>query len=209
VSPHRAALELLRGDHDLTTEHGRSRERWRRVALAAVGAGGFRVVSMAGTLLTLPLVIAYAGQERYGLFAVVTTLAALLAFSDLGLGNGLMTALADAEGRGNLERAGRLVSSATALLLAVGLLLGVFAALLVPLLDWGMLLGAPPALAAESRAGVLGFREAQRPEVVVLAATKRRPQDGTSASTGLAGEEGSHRLCPWRSAEGSLSPTTI
>ncbi len=147
----------VRGGHDLGTEHGRGRERWRRVLFAAVGAGVFRLVSMAGTLITLPLVLHYLGKSAFGLFSVTTTLASLLAFSDLGLGNGLITSLAEARGRQDLARQRGLVSSAVFLLVLIALVLGALVAAAVPLLDWAALLGAPAELKGEARNAIAVF----------------------------------------------------
>ena len=160
------AFDVLRGDHDLSTPEGRGRERWRRIALAALGASGFRVVTMAGTLVTVPLIIAYAGNDGFGLFSVVTTLVTMLAFSDLGIGNGLVTALGQAHGRGDAVEQRRLVSSAGFLLVVVATLFGVLFALVLPLIDWAAVFGvdgdryasqARPAVAVFAVGFVLGI----------------------------------------------------
>ena len=154
----RASLRvLLRGGHDVSTHEGRSLERWRRVLLAALGGGGFRVVSMLGTLVTLPLVHNYSGENSYGLFALVTTLGTLLAFADLGLGNGLISALPSALGRGALDEARRLVSSAILLLTAVAAGLGAIALVVVPTVNWADLLGAGGDAVGQARATVAVF----------------------------------------------------
>lgn len=157
MSARSTALLALRGEHDLETEAGRSRERWRRIALAAVGAAGFRAVSVLGTLVTLPLVIGYLGTTGTGLFTVMTTLVTLLAFSDLGIGNGLVTALARATGAGDHTEARRLVASAAFLLVGVAVVLGVVAALVVPAVDWAQLLNVGPSFADQARPSVAVF----------------------------------------------------
>lgn len=119
----------------------RGRERWRRVWHAALGAAGFRAVSMLGTLVTVPLVLASLGELRFGALMVVTQLATLLVFSDLGLGNGLVTALAAAVAEGDRHRVRSLVASTWYLLVAVAVT-GLAALLLAwPFLEWDRLLG--------------------------------------------------------------------
>jgi O-antigen/teichoic acid export membrane protein len=117
------------------------RERWRRIWRAAFGAAAFRGVSMVGTFVTIPLVLDELGPTRFGVFVLVTQLATLLVFSDLGLGNGLITALAGARADGDERRARELVSSTWALLLLVALGGGVLFGLLFPLIPWSALLG--------------------------------------------------------------------
>jgi O-antigen/teichoic acid export membrane protein len=123
------------------TDEGIGRERWRRIWRAAFGAAAFRGVSMAGTFVTIPLVLDQLGPTRFGLFVLVTQLATLLVFSDLGLGNGLITALARARANADAQQARELVSSAWALLLVVAAGGGVLFALVFPFVSWSAVLG--------------------------------------------------------------------
>ncbi|MBG6103485.1 lipopolysaccharide biosynthesis protein [Micromonospora vinacea] len=63
-------------------------------------------------LLLIPATLSYLGTDRYGLWMAVTALTGMVAFADLGLGNGLMTKLAPCLAAGDIERARRYVSSA-------------------------------------------------------------------------------------------------
>ncbi|NHC46361.1 lipopolysaccharide biosynthesis protein [Motilibacter aurantiacus] len=118
------------------------KERWRRIGLAVVGAAGFRLVTVAGSLVTVPFIHNVLDSEGYALFVLVTQLATLLVFSDLGLGNGLVSPLARAQAQGDREQVRRLVSTAWFLLLAVAAALALLLALVFPHVDWGGLLGA-------------------------------------------------------------------
>ena len=120
-------------------DHGR--ERWRRIWHAAFGGAAFRAVSIAGTFVTVPLVLAELGEARFGVLVLVTQLATLLVFSDLGLGNGLVTSLARALAERDLHRARALVSSTWYLLVGVMLLAGTVFAAVTFLVDWPHLLG--------------------------------------------------------------------
>lgn len=112
---------------------------------------------MVGTFVTVPFITGYATEDGYGLFAVVTTLASLLAFSDLGIGNGLVTALSRANAAGDADESRRLVSSAAFLLLGVAALLGAVSLVVVPLVDWAGLLGVPAPLADQATPAVAVF----------------------------------------------------
>lgn len=105
-------------------EAGRARERHRRIALSAVSAVGARAVALLGSLITFPIVLRHLGSERFGLWVTITTLVWLLPFADLGLGQGLVNAIADADGRHDRDRAISAVSSGFFGLLALALVLG-------------------------------------------------------------------------------------
>ena len=100
-------------------------ERSRRVALTAATSGMATVVSMTVGLITVPLAVNYLGAERYGLWITVSSIFALLAFADLGIGNGLLNAIAESDGRDDREAARRSVSSAFFILLLASTVLAV------------------------------------------------------------------------------------
>ena len=151
----RAALRYVSlRPFDASTAEGRARERERRVALAALSNVALRVFSGVLTLLTVPLTIGYLGPERYGLWTTITSLLAMMAFFDFGVGHGLMTAVAAATGRGESKLA-RLVSSG--FFIELVLASAVFCAVLVASLygDWGRWLGLTSAQAQAEAPGVV------------------------------------------------------
>jgi O-antigen/teichoic acid export membrane protein len=117
------------------------RARWVRIWQAAFGAAVFRVISIAGTFVTVPLVLDELGDVRFGALVLVTQLATLLVFSDLGLGNGLVSSLAAALADDDRARARALVSSTWFLLVAVMLAAGAVFGAVVAFVDWSGLLG--------------------------------------------------------------------
>lgn len=115
------------------TGEDRSRERYRRVALATLTSGAAKALGLLNTLLTIPLITPRLGPERFGLFFTMSTVPVLLSFTDFGLGNGLLTALAAAHGQGDETRARRLVSTAWWTLVGIAL---AFLALFAALYSW-------------------------------------------------------------------------
>ncbi len=97
-------------------------------------------MSMLVALLTVPLTVSYLGTERYGLWLTLSSLIAMLSFADLGLGNGLRTMVADADGRGDRETIVRLASTAIAvqLIVATGFVLSLV--LVAPGVNWAGIL---------------------------------------------------------------------
>lgn len=126
----------------LRASNDRSKERIRRVIMSVFSAGFARGISMATTLLTIPLTAPYLGPERFGLFMTLCSVPLFLSFSDFGIGNGLLTELAKADGRDDLDEARTLVSSAFFLLLAIGAFVALVAIGAYHWIDWGHVFGA-------------------------------------------------------------------
>ena len=103
---------------------------------------------MVSSIVSVPLTLRYLGAERYGLWMAISSFIALLGFSDLGIGSGLVNAISVAHGRNDRDAAVRYTSSALAMLgaIAVGLLL-IFAAV-YPLVPWPRVFNASTAAAA-------------------------------------------------------------
>ncbi|HEX3524994.1 MAG TPA: hypothetical protein VHT52_23270 [Stellaceae bacterium] len=64
-----------------------------------------RAIGLLTTLVTVPLAIRYLGGERYGLWMTITSLIAMIGFLDLGIGNALIGAIAEAQARNDREQA--------------------------------------------------------------------------------------------------------
>lgn len=118
------------------TPDTRSKERYRRVLLSAATGSAVRLIGILTVALTVPLTLGYLGQERYGLWVTVTSLAAVLQFSDLGLGNGLVTMIAQSPGRDAREKVRTLLSSALALLAISGTVILAISLLSARFIDW-------------------------------------------------------------------------
>lgn len=121
---------------DGSTEQGRSQERLRRVAITAISSVFAKLIGIATTLITVPLTIGYLGEERYGLWMTISSVIALLAFADLGIGNGLLNSISEANGKDDRELARNYVSSTFFMLLFVSVILGSAFIIAYPYLPW-------------------------------------------------------------------------
>ncbi|MBX3052995.1 MAG: oligosaccharide flippase family protein [Caldilineaceae bacterium] len=121
---------------DLSTPLGRSKERLRRAALTTLSSLTARSIYVLATLISVPLSLNYLGTERYGLWMTVTSTLGLLAFADLGIGNGLVNALSEADGRDDSALAKRAVSSGFFMLLAIALFLLSIFLVAYPFIPW-------------------------------------------------------------------------
>ena len=129
-----------------------------RGLLRAGGVGAVvRLGSVAIAIVTVRVTLHGLGNELYGVVATLATITALLGFADLGIGQGLLTKLAAAHGRDDIEEMRSLVSSAWTTLLALGAAVAAVGVVLTLVLPWPKLLGAPPAEAGEVRLSVLVF----------------------------------------------------
>lgn len=141
-----------------STPGGRSRERYRRAFLTAATSLGARGIQILTMLLSVPLTIGYLGLERFGLWVTISSLGALVAFADLGLGGSLMTAVAEADGEDDQESARRYVSSVFFTLCAVALALGSAFGIASAWISWdGLFNVASPRAVDEAGAAVAVF----------------------------------------------------
>jgi len=102
-------------------------------ALASAGAKGINVLTL---LVSVPLALRYLGTERFGLWMTISSVIAVLGFADLGIGNGLLNAVSEANGRDDRETAKKYVSSAFFMLSGVAAVLAVLFAASYRLLPW-------------------------------------------------------------------------
>jgi O-antigen/teichoic acid export membrane protein len=155
----RQVAGLVRLDaFDTSTDAGRSRERYRRVGLTFLATVAGRGGAAAASLIAVPVMLRYLGAERYGLWAAISSAGLALLFADLGIGNGLLSVLAEDVGRDDRAAARKHVSSAFMALLLVALVLGGVFALVYPRVPWSALLRAASETAArESGPAVAAF----------------------------------------------------
>lgn len=121
---------------DQSTPEGRSGERDRRIALSAAASAMAKILSIGTALISVPLSLGYLGQERFGMWAIISSLIAMLAFADFGLGNGVLSAVAKAHGNDDAVGTRRVVSTGFFLLCGVALVLVALFALAYPWFNW-------------------------------------------------------------------------
>lgn len=128
-------------NNDLSTEEGRSNERLKRVTWTSIAALFAQVLQMAIPLITVRITLDYMGDDVYALWTTVNSLFALMAYADMGLGNGLQTKLSQETGKKENFRGGIVVSSTYFILSVIALIFGVVFGICYPLLNWGKIVG--------------------------------------------------------------------
>lgn len=130
------------------TESGRAEERYRRVVLSVGSSAASRSVAVAIAFISVPLTIGYLGTERYGMWMTITSITAMLSFSDFGIGNGLVGLVAASSGRDNRRDAARAVASAFYMLLGIAAFIIALLALSYNWISWPRALRLTTALAS-------------------------------------------------------------
>ena len=81
---------------DVSSEEGRSHERYRLALLAIIANVVSRGLAMLVMLFAVSLTISYLGAERFGVWMTISSFAGILLFLDLGVGNALTNRVAEA-----------------------------------------------------------------------------------------------------------------
>lgn len=150
----RNTLSLIRfRPFDCSTPEGRSQERHRRVILSGLSLTGAKAVNVLTMLITVRLALGYLGEVRNGVWLAISALVNMLNFADLGIGNGLLNAMSDANGRDDKLAASRYASSAFFLLAGIGAGALVLFTAAYPFVPWPALFNVPPGTQAAAESG--------------------------------------------------------
>jgi len=127
------------------------------------GASNFagRGVALLVSAVTLPLTVRYLGKLEYGVWITISTTVVMLSVLDLGIANTLTNFISSAYASDDKEAAQGYFATAFWLTCGVAIVLGLIAAGVFHVLNWGSLLGlTEPALIAQARTCVaisIGF----------------------------------------------------
>jgi len=151
-------LKLMLGRTPAADDSDRRFVAVTRGASTALGARG---VALLTGFVAVPLTVRYLGAERYGAWVTIASTISWLSIADLGLGNGLTSALSEAYGKRDFELAQRHVATAFWLLAGIAATCGLLFATISPHLDWAALLNVHSEVAraevAQAAALAVGF----------------------------------------------------
>ena len=111
---------------------GRTRRLVEAVRSAIISKGVLVLVSV----VSIPIAIRYLGAERFGIWATISTLLAMLLVLDFGVANSLTNFISEGYARDDREHASRYSSTALLLMVVIAVILGLIAWLLWPYLNW-------------------------------------------------------------------------
>lgn len=143
---------------DLAGDALHARKRKVRLVYSAGMSLVAKIISVATAFITVPLTLHYLGPERYGMWMVMSSLLAMLAFADLGIGNGVLNSVAAAYGRDDRSAIREASASGMAILAVIALVLLAAFMLAYPFIAWERLFNVKTAGArAEAGPAVLAF----------------------------------------------------
>jgi O-antigen/teichoic acid export membrane protein len=132
-------------------------ERYRLAAWAIVANVVSTALGMLAFVITVPLTLSYLGEERFGVWMTVASLAGMLSFLDLGVGNALINHVATAKATGNSLQLRRVITHGLLLLSAIGLTIGILLISGIYWLPLDRLIKVTSSLAAEEAKQTLGI----------------------------------------------------
>lgn len=144
-----ALIGVLRRPDDPASEAGRAQLRNRAIALTALASACARGIQILTALVAVPLTLHYLGNERYGMWMTLSAFTALLSFTDFGIGNSVLTALAHRAGQDDHHGLRVQVSSAYGAMTGIAAIMLVLLAIVWPFVDWAGLFNAKSALARQ------------------------------------------------------------
>lgn len=145
-------LKFIKKPSDVSTEDERSKERYRRITISAILSLANKGVTVVTTLISVPLTVNYLGAERYGLWMTISSAVAMLGFADLGMGNGLLNLISEANGKDDRHLARVYVSSAFFMLLGVSLLILILFSSIYFFIPWSNIFNVQSSLAIRETA---------------------------------------------------------
>jgi O-antigen/teichoic acid export membrane protein len=128
---------LLPRDPKSADDHSRGAERNRRAVLTGGAATLARAMQIGSSLVTVPLTLKYLGNERFGLWMTISSVLAMAAFADFGVGNGVLNTVAKAFGKDDMIGVRKAVSSGFALLNSIAALLLLAFFSIYRFVNWG------------------------------------------------------------------------
>jgi O-antigen/teichoic acid export membrane protein len=141
---------------DTSSETGRSDERHRRITLTALASSSAKAITIITSFITVPLTLNYLGTERYGLWMTISSVISMMVFSDFGIGNGLMNAVAEAYGKDDKEALKRHIANAAVILGSIATVIVVLFLSTYSLVEWGIFFNVKSPLAIQESGSALG-----------------------------------------------------
>ena len=116
--------------------------RSQKILASGASVVAARVVTVLCSFVAMPMCLSYLGLQSFGLWATITSIVAVMAFADLGIGNGVLNMLSTALGRDDAESIRRITATAFTLLSALGAVSFAVFLVLHSFVRWDEVLGA-------------------------------------------------------------------
>jgi len=114
----------------------RALDRQRRAVLSSTFSVLAKATSVGASLVSVPLTLKYLGAERFGMWMTISSMIGMFGFADLGIGNGLLSAISEANGKDDIAAMKRYISSAAVILSGIAALVLLAACILSATVPW-------------------------------------------------------------------------
>jgi O-antigen/teichoic acid export membrane protein len=132
--------------------------RNRSLLFATATSGLAKIISVVLNFITIPIVVRVLGTDGYGLWTIITSIVSFLVFADLGLSNGLVTVISEANGKRDRNAAIQAVSTTFYVLLTLAAIASTLVVATAPHIPWASLLNLTHSrLAPEVKSAVVWF----------------------------------------------------
>ena len=147
-------------------EDGRAAERYRLAALGTISTAMSRLAGFALIVLSVRWTAPVLGRERFGIWATFSSLAAMLSFLDLGIGNALVNRVAHATAKQDARQLSVVVMGGIGWLVAIGIaatILLTAAGAWIPWTEFFRL--STPSMGSETRSAAIIFSRGSHHEI--------------------------------------------
>ena len=149
---------LTHKSFDKTTVEGRHKERYRLAILASLANLFSTGMSVFALLIIVPITLPYLGDERFGVWMTISSIAIFLSFLDFGIGNGLINRVAHANTSGDRTELSFVVTHGLLVLTIIGGGLALVTLPIINIIPWDMVIKVKnPENADEIRSALLTF----------------------------------------------------
>ena len=138
---------------DADTAQGREQERYRRAAWSILTQVAARVMAIATMAASVAWTLPYMGNERFGAWMALASLAGVLTFLDMGMGNALTTRVAEAAAKDDPGKLAEVITGGLSVLLCGALAVALILFLLSGFVPWESLIKTSAATHEEVRQG--------------------------------------------------------
>ncbi|MDO9206076.1 MAG: oligosaccharide flippase family protein [Methylotenera sp.] len=132
---------------DVKSQEGRAKERHRQILLTTLSSGAARILTVIISFVMITLALKFLGAERFGLWVTISSAVAMLGFADLGVGSGLMNAVANAHGKDDIMDVKRKIALGILLLSVIAIFILIVFFIVYPFVPWTQLLNVNSELA--------------------------------------------------------------
>lgn len=127
---------LKLNNSNISTQNERAEERLRQILLTTISSGFSKVVTAAISFGIIPLLLVYLGTEKFGLWMTISSVVALISIADMGIGSGLMNAVAQAQGKDDIQGIRNQIGAGYVLLTALAVLMVLIFFVAEPFINW-------------------------------------------------------------------------